>query len=188
MLRKVLACLIAASYAGLLISFVSDISSSAAPQVKGAQTSAVRFDYRAGEPDPNEIFKLVNRARQAEGLEPLTANSQLAVVAKERAKDMALNNYYAHESPDGKFYYDLFAENGLYAGYSCENLDLEFTDDATVYTKAWLESSNHRNCLLNPGVTEAGYAVIQTPQSLYEGSLEPTFIVVAIHSTTPQPN
>ncbi len=183
-----MACLIATTYIGLLFSFVTDFRSAASPQVKSASTSDLRFSSKEGAPDPNEIFKLVNRARQSQGLEALLANSELSIVAEERASDMAANNYYAHQSPGGKFYYDAFESKGFYTEYSCENLDLEFTKDPAVYVSDWLESSSHRDCLLNPAVAEAGYAVIQTKDSLVEGSLEPTFIVVAIHSTTTQPN
>jgi uncharacterized protein YkwD len=151
--------------------------------VLAAQSSS-RFKVHAGLPDPNEIYKQVNKQRQAAGLLPLERNDILAKVAEERAEDMSKNSYYAHKNPLGKYFYDLLADDGYKTTYSCENLGLDFTTDPGVYINAWLKSTaGHRQCALNPQVTDAGYAVAAIANNSTQDI--PSYVVVAIHSTEP---
>ncbi len=125
-----------------------------------------------------KILSLVNDQRKQHNLPPLVENPRLTAIAQARADDMANNQYYAHQSPKGQYYYDLFPEHGFTSEYSCENLDVEFTTDETVYVNDWLESNKgHKECMLNKKATQAGYAV-----ALFGGSKN-IYVVVAIHST-----
>lgn len=144
----------------------------------------VTFNSEPNAPDPNEILNIVNAERAANGMLPLVANEQLEAIAKLRAKDMVNNSYYAHLSPDGKYYYQLMDEQGLNATYSCENLAFEFTQNSRKYTDSWLNSAKgHRTCMLNSATIEAGYAAIKVPAESQSGVSQPSYIVVAIHST-----
>lgn len=135
---------------------------------------------------PEEILRLVNLERQALGIAELTADPALTAVAEERAEDMVLNQYYAHQSPDGTFYSDLFAQHDFSAGYSCENLNIEFTLDERQYIDDWLNSDKgHKECLLNDRVTKAGYAVGVFNDPDKDGSTVRSYIVVAIHAAPP---
>jgi len=136
--------------------------------------------------DVDEIFRLVNEKRAAEDLDKLTYDPGLTLVAETRAKDMALNRYYSHINLSGKYFYDYFKDFGFSTGFSCENLDVEFTTDETVYVKDWLTSERgHRECLLSKKVTKAGYAtaVFSDPQT--DGSSEKSYIVVGVHAGPP---
>lgn len=159
----------------------------AAPEVKGATTTAFAFPQDSNLPNPNEILSLVNQARANEGLARLHANESLTEIATGRARDMAANHYYAHLDKSGKYYYDLLRQKKIATDYSCENLDMEFSRLPLPYVTDWLASSaGHRECLLNPQVTEAGYAVTTFDRVNYEGTPETAYIVVAIHATTPK--
>src|SRR6476469_2043133 len=103
MYKRILASLLLIACLWLTQSMFSTLHSSATPEVKSlSQTTFARLDDG---PDPNEIFKLANQARQAEGLKALNANPQLTTVAEARATDMAKNHYYAHKDQSGHFYY-----------------------------------------------------------------------------------
>lgn len=144
-------------------------------------STSIRFTTMDGAPDPNEIFGAVNVQRTAAGLLPLRPNAELADVATMRAQDMAARNYYAHKNPDGLYYYDYFAGKKFDKnGYSCENLDLQFTILTRQFINDWLGSSKgHRECMLADNATDAGYAVVPVHR-LAGGST--AYVVVAIHA------
>lgn len=128
----------------------------------------------------DEVLRLVNSERRANNLKELKEDTRLSLIAQQRADDMAARQYYAHQNPDGRYYYDLFPTQNIKADYSCENLDVEFTVDETVYIGDWLDSKDHRDCMLNKEVTSAGYAVVR-----FSKPHEPEiYIVVAIHTSS----
>jgi uncharacterized protein YkwD len=149
-----------------------------------AAHASSRFVAPSGMPDPNEIYRLVNKERQAVGLLPLERNDILTKLAEQRAQDMSRNNFYAHKNMQGKYFYDILADEGYKTGYSCENLDLDFTTNSYIYFNAWLKSkAGHRECMLNSQVTEAGYAVASIANNSTQDT--PSYVVVAIHGTEP---
>lgn len=157
-----------------------NVNAKANPQPLSEITS-----YSSGSnlPDPNIIYEQINKIRQENGLPKLIRSRVLANIAQQRAQDMAENKYYAHQSPSGAYFYDFFSQHNYAAGYSCENLDLEFSRDPDIYVNAWLASKNgHRECLLNPKVIEAGYASVQVSTSTETNIDVPSYIVVAIYA------
>lgn len=147
-------------------------------------TTPVRFEVLPDSPDPNEVFKLVNDQRMAEGQKPLVADAKLGAIALERAKDMAVRQYYAHKNPDGKYYYDLFPKYDVHSEYSCENLDIVFVPDATEFIKEWTASVKHHACMVHPKTNKAGFAATKMMLVEYGGKEVPAYLVVGIHSTT----
>ena len=144
-------------------------------------SATVRFNRIAGAPDPNDIFSMVNSHRVSAGLAPLRPNAGLGEVATRRAQDMAGRNYYAHQDPDGLYYYDyLQGADFDKDNYSCENLDLQFTLLPAQYVKDWLDSKKgHRECMLADQATDGGYAAVPAPQL---SGRQTAYIVVAIHA------
>lgn len=159
------------------------ITEQAATMVASVDTN-VQFEVLPDSPDPNEVFKLVNQERVVEGQKPLIANAKLGEVAMARAKDMAARQYYAHKSPDGKYYYDLFPDYDVKTDYSCENLDIVFVPSAEEFIKEWVGSTAHHACLVNPVTTEAGFAVTKMMLLEYGGQEVPAYLVVGIHATS----
>jgi uncharacterized protein YkwD len=150
------------------------------PSTKVSAQSTVR--ETAGLPSPNTILELVNAERTARGLGPLQANSELEEVAQQRANDMSVNVYYAHQNSTGGFYDDIMRARGMKTDYSCENLELSFDSRPEIYINDWLASNRgHRLCLLNQRATQAGYAVAVV--DLPNGEAKQSIVVVAIHST-----
>ncbi len=166
----------------------STLASLKPPIVKASSVlskSNVKFVHEPGLPDLSAVLSSVNAVRSERGLPPLVADESLTMIAKARANDMREHRYYAHKSPQNTYYFDLMKAAGFSSDYNCENLDLAFSVDPEVYVGDWFKSrAGHKECLLDPRVSLAGYATvtldIATDQN---GSPMPSYVVVAIHST-----
>jgi uncharacterized protein YkwD len=106
-----------------------------------------------------EIFKLVNEAREKEGLEPLERDDALDEAAAIRAEE--LSRLFSHTRPDGTSFYTVmgvdvnynYAENG---GSSGEN--------PVDQMQGWLSSEGHRTNILDlngKGYTHIGISAYQ---------------------------
>lgn len=137
-------------------------------------------------PDPDEVLRLVNKERSLRKLNELTKDPGLTLVAKNRAEDMAINRYYAHINPAGEYFYDYFKRYGFSTGFSCENLELDFTANEPQYINDWLASKKgHKACMLNKEVTKAGYATAVFEDLNEDGSTVKLYVIVGIHAGPP---
>lgn len=105
------------------------------------------------------VVELVNDERNKQNLPPLKRNRDLDYAARYHARDMAEDNYFAHDSKDGsvivcgwstrlgKFYtgWNSLAEN-IAAGYSTPNDVMQ----------GWMNSSGHRANILSNSNREIG--------------------------------
>lgn len=149
-------------------------------RVEPVDTSKLAVVKSSNELTVEEIFRLVNAERYVRNLPELEMDPNLTALARERARDMSLNNYYSHTDSEGRSFDDLFSKYRISSEYACENLGLEFTHDETVFLDSWLQSTEgHRECLLNPDVGIAGYAI----GKLKNGPGFDNYIVVGIHAT-----
>ena len=106
------------------------------------------------------LIKLTNQGREALGFGPLTENSQLDKAASLKAQDMIAQDYFAHQSPEGKSpWYWIKSANYDYQ-YAGENLAIGFLDSEEVY-QAWDDSPSHKANLLNPKYQDIGIAVLK---------------------------
>jgi len=148
------------------------------PNVLGAVTSLKPPESQA--PVAERLLYLINQERAQKNLPPLSASSELEKVANMRASDMVRRNYYAHRDPSGKLYHDYFETDTFKNVYSCENLDLQFTAMPEKYVEDWMTSDKgHRDCLLNPNLTDIGLALAELDTSQ---DMPKQYIVVAIHA------
>ena len=60
-----------------------------------------------------EMAEMVNQHREANGIKPLGVNPLLNESAQVKADDMATNNYFSHNSPDGKGLIDYMKGAGI---------------------------------------------------------------------------
>lgn len=118
------------------------------------------------------IHTEINERRRASQLEPLDYDVRLSAIARTHSADMATNEYFAHESPDG----DDFADRYAAAGYECrvpvsgneylrggENIGKTYLqapieggrynedaeDLATSLVDDWMNSKGHRENILD---------------------------------------
>lgn len=107
----------------------------------------------------SKIFNLTNIERQKAGLGPLHFNSVLSESATNKGKDMFANNYWAHNSPNGKTPWDFFKGVGYKYSVAGENLAKDFYDSESVMD-AWMKSPTHKENIVNNKYQEIGIGII----------------------------
>jgi hypothetical protein len=106
-----------------------------------------------------KVLDQTNNERKKAGLEPLQYNSVLAESAKKKAEDMFKNNYWAHNSPDGKTPWTFFDAVGYKYSVAGENLAKDFYDTDSLI-KAWMNSPTHKANIIHAKYKEIGIAVV----------------------------
>lgn len=106
------------------------------------------------------VISRTNMQRQQNGSLPaLKENFKLDEAAAAKLKDMFVQQYFEHTSPQGKGPADL----AIAAGYEYiavgENLALGNFDNDRVLVQDWMDSPGHRANILNPQYEEIGVAV-----------------------------
>ena len=99
----------------------------------------------------NEVYRLVNEARAAEGLPALTIDPYLVACAMQRAAELSV--YYSHTRPNGTTY--LSVADSLYGPYVGENIAMGYPSAADVMT-GWMNSEGHRANILKSSYTSIG--------------------------------
>ncbi|WP_438350526.1 CAP domain-containing protein [Paenibacillus sp. FA6] len=106
-----------------------------------------------------QIFDLTNVVRIRKGLNALEWNNTAANAARKHSQDMALRNYFSHDSPDGKSTGDRLAASGAgkYRAYG-ENISAGYKNAIYAYS-GWLNSSGHRSNILKSSFETLGVGV-----------------------------
>lgn len=103
----------------------------------------------------------INQTRAKNGLQQLSQSRELDAIAQKRATDMASNGYYSHTGSDGRYFDDLLKEQGIGYQFACENLNIHDQPSSKTYVTSWLESKDHRDCMLHDSIKSAGYAAVK---------------------------
>ncbi|PLX21834.1 hypothetical protein C0584_01895 [Candidatus Parcubacteria bacterium] len=104
------------------------------------------------------VLNMLNEERVSIGLEPLVLNDALIASATDKAEDMLANDYFAHESPDGRMPWDWVSRRDYPYIYIGENLGMSFTSAASVH-KALMNSPSHKKNILNDKYSDVGVIV-----------------------------
>jgi uncharacterized protein YkwD len=118
---------------------------------------------------------LVNEEREAEGLDPLRVEEALVVAAEVHADDMLARDYYDHVSPEGETVRDrylmaggdawrLVSENIAFCEGCPTPLDPERIE---AFHNGWMESPEHRENILDPGLAMFGFAMAAGEDVVY---------------------
>lgn len=102
-----------------------------------------------------EVLKLVNAERKKQGLKSLTLSSTLTNIATVKSKDMAVNNYFSHQSPTYGSPFEMLQHFGVTYRSAGENIAAG-QRTAQEVMNAWMNSSGHRANILNSSYTELG--------------------------------
>lgn len=125
-----------------------------------------------------QLLADTNAQRTQAGLVPLALNNDLDQAAAAKAADMFANDYWAHNSPQGKTPWDFIISSGYHYTLAGENLAKNFqTSDGVV--AAWMASPSHRANILKPGYRDIGFAVVN---GVLDG--EQTTLVVQMFGAT----
>jgi uncharacterized protein YkwD len=107
-----------------------------------------------------DVVDLTNKERISRSLPPLAPQAVLAESARVKALDMYNRQYFEHDSPDGKGVSDLAKSSGYDFLIVGENLALgDFKTPASV-VEAWMNSTGHRENILNQKYREIGVSMI----------------------------
>lgn len=103
----------------------------------------------------NSVITLVNQERKKAGLSPLSANWELARIARTKSNDMATNRYFSHTSPTYGSPFQMIQSFGIVYSSAGENIAMGQKTPEEVM-RAWMNSSGHRQNILNSSFTEIG--------------------------------
>lgn len=109
----------------------------------------------ASETQAQAILNLVNAERSKQGLQPLQLDSALNQVATAKAKDMAENGYFSHDSPRYGSPFDMMRTFGIDYKSAGENIAAG-QKTAKDVMNSWMNSNGHRANILNPNYTHLG--------------------------------
>lgn len=136
-----------------------------------AQSSAITSE---------NIISLTNKSRTENGLGTLQSNEKLRMAAQAKANDMLANQYFAHNTPDGRTPWDFIKASGYSYIIAGENLAVDFVEAEDV-EGAWMNSPGHRANILNSDFEEIGIGIAQ---GQFEGHT--SIFVVQMFGTQPE--
>lgn len=131
------------------------------PQVKQAETKEATS---AAAPSSNvsyeeRVAQLVNVEREKNGLQPLAFDSSISNVARAKSKDMADNNYFAHQSPTYGSAGDMLKNFGINWSAWGENI-ASGQDTPEEVVNAWMNSEGHRANILSSNFGKIGVGYV----------------------------
>jgi len=105
------------------------------------------------------VLRLMNEYRAAEGLAPLADDERLDLAASDRMRHMEDESYWSHESPDGMAPFEWLRRRAYDYRAAGENLAYGF-ETARLLVQSWMESHGHRANILSRDYEECGIAII----------------------------
>jgi uncharacterized protein YkwD len=118
------------------------------------EAAKTTFDEKGEE----EMLKLVNAAREKNGLAPLTLNEKLRKAAREHSDEMVKLKYFSHDSPKGVTPFDRIKATGLTYVTAGENIAQSPT--VAKAHEGLMKSKGHRENILRSAFTEVGIGVV----------------------------
>ncbi|NJD03636.1 MAG: SCP-like extracellular protein [Ruminiclostridium sp.] len=110
--------------------------------------------------DEQALLELVNKARKDAKVEAVAFDKKLLTIARQKAKDMAENNYFSHESPTFGSPFDMMRQNGITFKTAGENIAGNQTVEGAF--KAWMKSDGHKKNILNSGFNFVGIGIVSS--------------------------
>lgn len=105
------------------------------------------------------VFALTNEERVKNGLAPFQIDLALSKVAREKSRDISINNYFDHVSPVYGSPFDMMESFGITYRTAGENIAKGQTTPSEV-VNAWMNSEGHRANILNGNFTHIGLGYV----------------------------
>ena len=109
--------------------------------------------------DEKEVFNLINKERNKNGLNSLKVNEEVQKVARIKAQDMVNNGYFSHQSPIYGSPFDMLKSFKITYKTAGENIAGNSNNTSAV--TAWMNSEGHRANILNSSFTYTGIGVVK---------------------------
>lgn len=107
-----------------------------------------------------QLLAATNDERERNGESALRLSADLSLAATKKAKDMFVNQYWAHTSPSGLTPWHWIDQSGYAYEAAGENLAVDFKTTSGV-VRAWMNSPEHRKNLLGSVYRDVGFAVLK---------------------------
>lgn len=120
---------------------------------------ANRAEPRTSSVSEPSLIEQVNQLRQSKGLRALEEDPLLNKTARIRADDMASNNYFSHDRPDGTPWYDVIYKNHGADKTTAENI-AECFDSNAATIDGWINSKSHYDAMIDNRWTKIGIATV----------------------------
>ncbi len=104
-----------------------------------------------------DIFRMTNQQRAANGVSAFAWSDALAAVARAHSRDMAARHFFSHVNPDGLDPFQRMRMGGISYTTAGENIAGAATADIIVTN--WMNSAGHRANILNPSFGHIGVGV-----------------------------
>lgn len=122
----------------------------------GARAYAAVYQSDTAAQYAEQVARLVNEQRAAQGLAPLKVSDELCDAANVRAKE--IRSVFSHTRPNGKSCFTALKEKGISYTYAAENIAYgQRTPEAVM--ASWMNSSGHRANILSKKAEYIGIGV-----------------------------
>ncbi|MEU4223822.1 CAP domain-containing protein [Nonomuraea sp. NPDC026600] len=111
----------------------------------------------------NEVVRLTNAERAKGGCDPLKHDARLRKAAFGHSADMAKNDYFDHDSQDGRDMVDRMRAAGFTGSAWAENIAMGQRSAAEVL-RSWMNSDGHRQNIMNCSYTLIGVGAAKDAQ------------------------
>lgn len=126
---------------------------------KPAESNSNNTNVSSITSDEKEVFDLINKQRQNNGMQALKMDAEVQRVARIKAQDMVNNNYFAHESPTYGTPFNMLKNFGISYKSAGENIAGNSSNSSAV--EAWMNSAGHRANILNSSYNYTGIGVVK---------------------------
>ena len=113
-----------------------------------------------------KVIELVNKEREAVGLNALAESEELDKVATLKSQDMVDLNYFSHTSPTYGSPFQMLTQFSISYTAAGENIAYGQTTPEEVMN-GWMNSSGHRANILNENFTEIGVGIAKKANGQY---------------------
>ncbi|MET8993073.1 CAP domain-containing protein [Nonomuraea wenchangensis] len=134
-----------------------------APPARPTQAPTKASAAAVGTAVENEVVRLTNAERAKGGCGPLTHDPRLRRAAFGHSADMAKNDYFEHDSQDGRDMGDRIRATGFTGSAWAENIAMGQRTAAEV-VKGWMNSDGHRRNIMNCAYTHIGVGAAKDGQ------------------------
>ncbi len=107
--------------------------------------------------EEQQMVDLVNKARQENGLQPLTVDTKVAELARMKSKDMIDNNYFSHNSPTYGSPFEMLKNYGV--SYSSAGENIAGNQTVENAHESLMNSPGHRSNILSSDYTHIGIGI-----------------------------
>jgi uncharacterized protein YkwD/uncharacterized membrane protein required for colicin V production len=156
-------------YSGPIKTSIDEIGSAATRfiTINPASTESIVLDVS---PKPEDLFidtvgekhmvDLINAERVSIGLSALTVDSRLTDVARSHSRDMFIERYFSHVSPDNKDSGDRLTEARI--GYTIMGENIAYAPDVDTAHTGLMNSPEHKKNILESKFRHVGIGIIST--------------------------